>query len=132
MYIRDILIKSSTMKLLFASLLLCVSLGYATSTTTEPVSSLKKEKTDREKKKKGDNERAFRNKNLHSLKKWKITIEYTNGTIISKTIVVSEGSKLSALETAFAEADKYLDNKKNVKEYSISPVTNNYVLLAGD
>ncbi|GAA4278743.1 hypothetical protein GCM10022259_34680 [Aquimarina mytili] len=108
-----------------------MSLGNASPMITESAYSSDKEKTDR-KKKKEDEKDAAKNKNLHSVKKWKITIQYTNGTMISKTIVVADNSKLSALETAFAEADKYLENKRNVKEYSVSPVTSNYVLLAGD
>ncbi len=117
------------MKLLLAITLFCISFGNAAPTLTEPI--LKNEKNEKEKKK-DKGEKTSQNKNLHSLKKWKITIQYTNGTIISKTIGVSEKSELSALETAFAEADKYLVNKKNVKEFSVSPVTANYVLLAGD
>lgn len=116
------------MKLLFATIVFCVFFGNAATLNTEPVSFDKKEKT--EKKKEEDN--AVQKKNVHSIKKWKMTVEYKNGNVISKTIVVSKNSKLSALETAFKEADKYLGNIKNVKEYSISPVSDSYVLLAGD
>ncbi len=119
------------MKLFLAITLICMSFGNAATTLDEAIHSFENEETDRKKKK--DNEKeAAQNKNLHSVKKWKITIQYSNGTVISKTIVVSENSELSALETAFAEADKYLENRRNVKEYSISPVPSNYVLLAGD
>jgi len=119
------------MKLLLAITLFCISFGNAAPTITEPTTSGKKEKTER-KKKKGEDEKESQKKNLHSVKKWKITIQYTNGTILSKTIGVAENSQLSALETAFVEADKYLVNKKNVKEYSLSPVTNTDILLAGE
>lgn len=117
------------MKLLLATVVFCVSLGNATSSITEPISLKKKEKTEL---KKGKKENASQNKNAHSLKKWRITIEYTNGNVLSKTIVVNKNSELSALETAFNEADEHLKNIKNVKEYNISPVTNSYVVLAGE
>ncbi|WP_109853130.1 hypothetical protein [Aquimarina sp. AU58] len=116
------------MKLLFATVLFCVSIGNAAPSKTGPDTD-KKEKTER---KKEVEKKTSLNKNVHSLKKWKMTIEYVNGNTISKTIVVSENSHLSALQTAFEEADKHLKNIKNVKEYSISPVTSSYVLLAGD
>ncbi len=127
MYIREIQIQNhQTMKLLLATVVFCVSIGNATASTTDPFSIKKKEKIERKK------ENAAQNKNAHSLKKWRITIEYTNGNVLSKTIVVNKNSKLSALETAFNEADEHLKNIKNVKEYSISPVTNSYVVLAGE
>ncbi|WP_109437528.1 MULTISPECIES: hypothetical protein [Aquimarina] len=67
---------------------------------------------------------------FHSVKKWKITIEYTDGGFMSKTIVVKEATELSPLETAFAEAEKYLEAFNNVKEYSVSPISDNsFVLL---
>ncbi len=115
------------MKLLLATLLFCVSLGNAKSASTEPTNS--KEKNATEKKKDGE-EGTFQNKNVHSVKKWKINIEYTNGNVISKTIVVNKDSDLSALETAFMEAEKHIKDIKNIKDYSITPVTNAYVLLA--
>jgi hypothetical protein len=116
------------MKFLFATVLFCVSIGNATPSKTE-LTTDKKEKTER---KKEVEKKTSQNKNVHSVKKWKITIEYVNGNTISKTIVVSKNSRLSALETAFEEAEKHLKNIKNVKEYNISPVTSSYVLLAGD
>ncbi|WP_108869214.1 hypothetical protein [Aquimarina aquimarini] len=116
------------MKLLLATVVFCVSMVSATPLKTEPFFG-GKEKIERKKKAK---ERTSANKNVHSIKKWKITIEYTNGNTISKTIVVSQNSKLSALETAFEEAEKHLKNTKNIKDYSISPVTDSYVLLAGN
>ncbi len=117
------------MKLLLTTLLLSVSLGYATpSESDSPYNNGEK----KEKKKKGEEE-SSRNKNAHSVKKWKVIVEYINGNVISKTIVVAKDSELSALETAFAEADKYLKNKKYIKEYSVSPIAGNpYVLLAGE
>ncbi|WP_271781915.1 hypothetical protein [Aquimarina algiphila] len=67
---------------------------------------------------------------FHSVKKWKITIEYTDGGFMSKTIIVKEATELSPLETAFAEAEKYLEAFNNVKEYSVSPISDNsFVLL---
>ncbi len=127
MYIREIQIQNhQTMKLLLATVVFCVSIGNATPSITDPISLKKKDKIERKK------EDASQNKNAHSLKKWRITIEYTNGNVLSKTIVVNKNSKLSALETAFKEADKHLKDIKNVKEYSISPVTNSYVILAGE
>ncbi|WP_109300874.1 hypothetical protein [Aquimarina sp. AU474] len=115
------------MKLLLATMLFCVTFGNAKSLSTEPTNS--KEKNATEKKKDGG-EGTFENKNVHSVKKWKINIEYTNGSVISKTIVVDKDSDLSALETAFMEAEKHLKDVKNIKDYSISPVTSAYVLLA--
>ncbi len=116
------------MKLLFATVLFCTFLGNAATLKTEPVSFDKKEKTEKKK----EEAKAVQKKNVHSIKKWKMTIEYTNGKVVSKVIVASENLKMSALEMAFKESDKYLKNIKNVKEYSISPVSDSYVLLAGD
>ncbi len=119
------------MKNLVALALFCTSIISATTCLTEPtlVDNEKKEKV--ENKNEGEKNKTS-NKNLHSVKKWKITIEYSNGSIISKTIVVSKKSKLSALETAFKEAEKHMKNIKNVKDFYVSPVPNSYVLLAGD
>ncbi len=126
MYIRQNQ-KSSTMKLLLITALLCVSLGYA---TTEPVNE--KEKTKKEKKSvKEDN--SLISRNFHSVKRWKITIEYTNGEQISKTITLNKKSTVSPLESAFVEAEKYMKTLKNVKSYNVSPVSgNSFVLLAGN
>ncbi len=126
MYIRQNQ-KSSTMKLLLITALLFVSMGYA---TTEPVNE--KEKTKKEKKSiKEDN--SLISKNFHSVKRWKITIEYTNGEQISKTITLNERSTVSPLESAFVEAEKYMKTLKNVKSYNVSPVSgNSFVLLAGN
>ncbi len=126
MYIRQNQ-KSSTMKLLLITALLCVSIGYA---TTEPVNE--KEKTKKEKKSAKENNSLI-SKNFHSVKRWKITIEYTNGEQISKTITLNERSTVSPLESAFVEAEKYMKTLKNVKSYNVSPVSgNSFVLLAGN
>lgn len=51
---------------------------------------------------------------------------------MSKTIVVKENSNLSALETAFLEAEKYVKTIEDIKNYEVSPVSkNSFVLLAG-
>ncbi len=121
--------KPRTMKLLFASVLFCVAIGNAAPANTEPTSDKKGEKKET---KKETNNKAYQNKNLHSIKKWKINIEYIDGSSISKTIMVSENSRLSALETAFEEAEKHLKKAKNIKNYSVSPIPSNYILLAGD
>ena len=119
------------MRNLIAIALFCTTLVSATTSFTELISvdNEKKEKVD---KKNEEEKNKVSNKNLHSVKKWKITIEYTNGNIISKTIVVSKKSELSALETAFDEAEKYIKNEKKVKDFYVSPVSGSYVLLAGD
>ncbi|PKV51258.1 hypothetical protein ATE84_3332 [Aquimarina sp. MAR_2010_214] len=116
------------MKLLFAIALFCVSIGNATTYKT----GVNTEEKGKKENKKEVEEKKSQNKNVHSLKKWKMTIEYVNGNTITKTIVVSKNSRLSALETAFEEAEKHLKNIENIKEYNISPVTSSYVLLAGD
>lgn len=94
------------------------------------ITSVKKN-TDTEPKSK-KTKKVVENKSFHSIKKWKITIEYTDGGIMSKTIVVQESSDLSALETAFLEAEKYMETIENIKNYEVSPVSkNSFVLLAG-
>ncbi|MEW7278105.1 hypothetical protein ABW636_05880 [Aquimarina sp. 2201CG1-2-11] len=119
------------MRNLIAIALFCTTIVSATSSFTEliPVDNEKKEKVD---KKNEEEKNKANNKNLHSVKKWKITIEYTNGNIISKTIVVRKKSELSALETAFSEAEKYIKDIKKVKDFYVSPIPGSYVLLAGD
>ncbi len=92
--------------------------------------------TDKEKRKtetKNEKEKiASEAKNFHSIKKWKVTIEHDNGDRISKIIQVKQGSKRSAMETAFNEAERYLKTLKKVKTYSVSPVSkNSFVLLVG-
>jgi len=113
------------MKYVFIIIILCSSIAHAVD-SKKP----KKEKDETRKEKKED-VNSMTNKNLHSLKKWKLTIEYTNGNIVSKTISVDKNSTTSALDAAFEEADKYLKNSKKIKDYTIAPVTNNYVVLAG-
>ena len=113
------------MKLVLTIALFCLTFGnvFASNAGNE------KEKTER---KKNEGEDSYRKKNAHSVKKWKISIEYTNGGVISKTISVDANSEISALEAAFEEADKYLKKERKVKDYTISPVTDSYVLLAGN
>lgn len=128
MYIKNIFvylvqIKSSTMKRILITLFVIISIGEVNAFTTEPTAVSKKKNT---------TELKRANKNVHSLKKWKIMILYTNGNKISKTIVVGKNSKKSALDTAFEEAEKYLKNEKKIKEYTVTPVTNSYVVLAGE
>lgn len=106
---------------LFLTTFLCIA-------STEP-------ETDKKSTKKSDKEVVDNSAktNFHSVKKWRMTIEYNNGDIISKTIMVTEGSELSAMETAFVEAEKYIKKFKQVKWYTVSPVSkNDFVLLAGD
>ncbi|WP_130286900.1 hypothetical protein [Aquimarina brevivitae] len=84
----------------------------------------------KEDKKKTEAKKA-ENKNFHSVRKWKITIEYDNGDKLSKTISVHQNATVSALDLAFAEAEKQVKRLKNVKGYAVKPVANNdYVLLA--
>ncbi|WP_091405599.1 hypothetical protein [Aquimarina amphilecti] len=113
------------MKLLLITALFCVSIGYA---ATEPINE--KEKTKKEKESVKE-ENSLISRNFHSVKRWKITIEYTNGELISKTITLNEKSTTSPLELAFIEAEKYMKTLKNVKSYNVSPVSgNSFVLLA--
>ena len=114
------------MKILLIIVLICISLeGY--SNTNPENEKTKKEKVNN----KEDN--ISLNKNFHSIRTWKMTIEYTNGNIISKTIMSSENSSKSAMEVAFEEAEKYIRSLKNIKNYEVSPVSNNsYVLLVGN
>ncbi len=94
------------------------------------IASIKKNSDTEPKSKK--TKKAVENKSFHSIKKWKITIEYIDGGIMSKTIVVQERSDLSALETAFLEAEKYMETIENIKNYEVSPISkNSFVLLAG-
>jgi len=116
----------STMKLLLVTLLFCVSLGYS---ATEPVNE--KEKNSKNSKK-VEKESSLVSKNFHSVKKWKMTIEFINGDIISKTIFLEGESTVSPMEKAFEEAEKYTKTFENVKNYNVSPVSSNsFVLLAG-
>ncbi len=118
-----------TMKLLLATLVLCAYLGHAAPSEIRYVPT---EKNDKKDNKKEEDENTANTKNAHSLKKWKVTVEYNNGSIVSKTIVVDKNSERSALETALEEAEKHLKNIKNVKYYNIAPVTKSYVVLAGE
>ncbi len=119
--------KTSLMKLLIITALFCVSFSYA---TTNPRNE--KEKVENEKKS-GKEENSLVSKNFHSVKKWKMTIEYTSGEVISKTITLDQNSYVSPMESAFIEAEKYMKTLKNVKSYNVSPVAgNSFVLLAGN
>ncbi|MGY3794311.1 hypothetical protein [uncultured Aquimarina sp.] len=114
------------MKRSFIAALLIVSLGYS---ATNPINENDKNKKGKESKKE---EKSVSSKNFHSVKKWKITIEYVNGAVISKTITLNNDISRSPLENAFQEAEKYMKTLKNVKSYNVSPVSkNNFVLLAG-
>ncbi|MFD2562392.1 hypothetical protein [Aquimarina rubra] len=115
------------MKLLLFTALFCVSLGYANTTPKN-----EKEKTKKEKKSVKE-ESSLVSKNFHSVKRWKMTIEYTSGEVISKTITLDKNSSVSPMESAFMEAEKYMKTLKNVKSYNVSPVSSNsFVLLAGN
>ncbi len=118
--------KSSPMKRSLIAALLIVSVGYS---ATNPINENDKNKKGKESKKE---EKSVSSKNFHSVKKWKITIEYVNGAVISKTITLNNDISRSPLENAFQEAEKYMKTLKNVKSYNVSPVSkNNFVLLAG-
>jgi len=129
LYIRLTNFKSSIMKLLLAIALLYISLGHANSLNDHDKTKGGKESLSKEK---GEEEKTTRSIGIHSIKKWKITIVYTNNKILSKTVSVNKNSSKSALDNALDEADKYLRKNKKIKEYHISPVYNSNVLLAGD
>ncbi|MFD2562475.1 hypothetical protein [Aquimarina rubra] len=117
------------MKLLLVIAMLCVTFGNAASLDSNPIN-------EKEKNKKGDKKEDVENtlisRNFHSIKKWKMTVEYTNGDIISKTIEINDDLSSSAMELAFIEAEKYIKTLKRVKAYNVSPVSgNSFVLLAG-
>ncbi|WP_299436789.1 hypothetical protein [uncultured Aquimarina sp.] len=115
------------MKLLLITALFCVSLGYATTNSeNEKEKNKKAEKNVKE-------ENSLVSKNFHSVKRWKITIEYTNGEVIAKTITLDNNPTISPMENAFLEAEKYMKTLKNVNSYNVSPVSSNsFVLLAGN
>ncbi|MBW1296494.1 hypothetical protein [Aquimarina litoralis] len=115
------------MKYSLIAAFLIVSLGYS---ATNPINE--KEKNKKEKKEKKE-ENVLASRNFHSVKRWKINIEYINGEVISKTITLNSNRSLSPLENAFYEAEKYMKTLKNVKSYHVSPVSrNSFVLLAGN
>ncbi|MDY8135877.1 hypothetical protein [Aquimarina sp. 2201CG5-10] len=116
------------MKLLLLIAMLCVSYVSANTVVVTPVNEKENSTTDPKKRVKKE---VRKTKNFHSIKKWKMTIKFSNGNVISKTIVVQDDSNMSAMETAFVEAEKRLKTFKNVKWYDVTPVSNNsYVLLA--
>ncbi len=117
------------MKLLLVMAMLSVTLGNANSLNTNPINEKKKDKKD-DRKERIENNSTLRN--FHSIKRWKMTIEYTNGDIISKTIEITDDRSSSAMELAFLEAEKHIKTLKKVKSYNVSPVSgNSFVLLAG-
>ncbi|MFC5045493.1 hypothetical protein ACFSTE_18265 [Aquimarina hainanensis] len=116
------------MKLLFVIMLF---LGFYATAASENNRVLDTEKHEMLEREKGKTKKESSSKNFHSVKRWKMTIEHTNGDIISKIITVKKNSNLSAMQTAFMEAEKHLEKLRNVKTYSVSPVSSNsYVLLA--
>ncbi len=118
--------KSSLMKLLIISTLFCMSFSYATTNPRNEKEKTKKEKSS------AKEENSLVSRNFHSVKKWKMTIEYTSGEVISKTITLDQNLSVSPMESAFVEAEKYMKTLKNVKSYNVSPVaSNSFVLLAG-
>ncbi len=122
--------KPLTMKNLVAIAILM--LAFINSTTVQASVLSDKEKTTTEPKNEVE-KKVVENKNLHSIKKWRITIELKSGKVISKIITVQENSELSALETAFMTAEKHVRRIKNIKNFQVSPIaSNSYVLLAGD
>ncbi|MDH7446600.1 hypothetical protein [Aquimarina sp. 2201CG14-23] len=117
------------MKLLLVIAMFCVTFGNAATVDIIPTNEKEKNKKTSKKKNKED---VVVSKNFHSIKKWKMTVEYNNGDVISKTIEIKEDSSLSAMESAFTEAEKYIKTLKKVKNYNVSPVSSNsFVLLAG-
>lgn len=114
------------MRLIFTAAMLCGTVIFASPSNSNPNTDKEKEKSKKDKK------GTLSSKNFHSIRKWKMTIEYQNGDIISKTIIVEKSSSVSAMEMAFDEAEKYVKRVKKVKGYQITPIAdNNYVLLAG-
>lgn len=118
------------MKLFIVVIMMFVgSFSYASDLVKTPLTD--KEKLKKEKKE-AKEEGSLVSKNFHSVMKWKVTIEYNNGDRISKIIIVDDHSELSAMATAFIEAEKYLKTLKNIKDYSVVPISSNsFVLLAG-
>ncbi|MBW1298746.1 hypothetical protein [Aquimarina litoralis] len=115
------------MKLVLVIALFCVTFGNAACLYSNPVNE-----KDKKEKKNEKEENALVSRNFHSIKKWKMTVEYSNGDVISKTIEINEEASLSAMELAFIEAEKYIKTLKRVKSYNVSPISkNSFVLLAG-
>ncbi|WP_159092269.1 hypothetical protein [Aquimarina sp. Aq107] len=117
------------MKLSLLIALFCVTFGYAAPLHSNPTNEKEKNKKEN---KEDTNSNSLVSRNFHSIKKWKMTIEYSNGDIISKTIEINEKASSSAMELAFEETEKYIKTLKKVKSYRVSPVSaNSFVLLAG-
>ncbi|MHA7059184.1 hypothetical protein ACWGOQ_0018300 [Aquimarina sp. M1] len=117
------------MKFLLAIAMFCVTLGNANSLATNPVNEKEKKKKEKAKELVKS---SLASKNFHSIKKWKMTVEYINGDVISKTIKIDDVISSSAMELAFIEAEKHIKTLKKVKTYTVSPISgNSFVLLAG-
>ena len=120
------------MKLLATALLVLAGSGILSAHTSMYSNDKEKEKTEVKSDKK-DKTIHSSSRNFHSIRKWKMRIEYVNGDIISKTIQVGENSSLSAMETAFIEAEKYIKTLQKVRGYEVMPISNNrFVLLANN
>ncbi len=128
MYIRKTNQNHLDMKLSLVIALFCLSFVYA----NPPIEILNtdKEKIKKEEKKSKE-ETVLVSKNFHSIKKWKITVKFTNGEVISKIMEINDKSSLSPMDMAFIEAEKCVKRLKGVEEYKVTPIGNNsYVLLA--
>lgn len=120
------------MKNLLVAAMLCVAFGNASPILNTSGTDKEKEKKENNKESELSAEKNSALRNFHSVKKWKMTIIYTSGEVISKTITINENSSISTMDTAFSEAEKYVRTLKKVKEYRVSPVSgNSIVLLAG-
>ena len=114
------------MKLTAITLTLLFFMGISSMTASEY--DFENDK-DKKKNKKGKSTPV--NKNFHSIKKWKIKIAFKNGDVISKTIEIAEKKGMSILETAFLEAEHYVNTLEGIQYYEVLPLSdNNYVLLA--
>jgi len=127
LYIRINKSKPLNMKLLLVITLFCITFGNAAPFDTDPANEKGKEKN-----KKENVDNSLVSRNFHSIKKWKITVEYDNGDVVCRSIEITKELTSSAMEYAFIEAEKYIKTLKRVKNYTVSPVsTNSFVLLAG-
>ena len=117
------------MKLLVITMMLCITFGNAAIRSTDPIHEIKKRRKENEK---DVAEKALVSRNFHSVEKWKMTVEYINGDVISKTIRINKIGGVSAMELAFLEAERYIKTLKKVKNYIVSPISeNSFVLLVG-
>ncbi|GAA3520804.1 hypothetical protein GCM10022393_38850 [Aquimarina addita] len=122
------------MKKILVAAMLCVAFGNAYPVLNEFNTDKKKGK--KENKKEEDKLSAGNNltsRNFHSIKKWKMTIVYNSGEVISKTITINKNASTSTMDAAFEEAEKYVKTLKKVREYRVSPVSgSSIILLAGN